>query len=282
MREDRRKSRRFPVLEQQQQATLRVGDVSIPARLVDQSATGFAVRVEEHPGVFPGEVVWLQTVAGWTEVRVVKARHDVDGTQIGLERIADLAVGPQQVARLLSDQLAQENPNKPWPLVGMILALGAVLGFLIWTAVGRHMHEELAASVLPQAVNPAADLRPTAVRAIEREAARRAAELHKSIHEYGHVMLTLPEVMEELKLTLQQRQKLEEIMQAAIQGEELLRNAAKAGGDRQLESKIQRLREVASEQAARILDAQQQRDFNSMCEAAVKRLVPLTKQDKKP
>jgi hypothetical protein len=282
MREDRRKARRFPVLADQQQATLRVGDVAIPARLVDQSATGFAIRVEEHPGVFPGEVVWLQTVAGWTEVRVVKARHDVDGTQIGLERIADLATGPKDVSRILPEQLAQENPrHNPWPLVALVVALSGVLGFLAWTAIGRHMAGDLSA-LLPQWEEQEHDPRPAAVRAIEHEATRRASELHKWIQHSGAIMLSLPEVMEHLKLSPAQRRRLQEIVEAAMKQEDAVRKAGLANGDRELESKVQQLRQAASDEALKVLDEEQRGQWTAMFASAVERLLPPQKSNKKP
>jgi hypothetical protein len=273
MREDRRKARRFPVLEGHQQATLRVGDVSIPVRLVDQSATGFAIHVDEPPGVFPGEVVWLQTVAGWTEVRVVKARHEVDGTQIGLERIADLASGPQERGRLIPEQLAQENPrNNVWPLLVLVLGLASLLGFLAWTAVQRHMTDGLTAAVLPQAPEAAPDPRPAAVRAIEHEATRRAIELHKSIQQFGAAMLSLPEVVEHLKLSKAQQERLKQIVHAAGQEENKLRRSGKAGGDREAEEKVQQLRHAASEAAMQVLDEAQREQWKTMFEAALERL----------
>lgn len=272
MREDRRKARRFPVLDSQQQATLRVGDVAIAARLVDQSATGFAIRVEEHPGVFPGEVVWLQTVAGWTEVRVVKARHDVDGTHIGLERIADLATGPQEKYRIIPEQLTQENPcHNPWPILILVLGLAALLGFLAWTAVERHLPDELTA-LLPQDPATAPDPRPAAVRAIEHEATRRASELHKSIQQFGAAMLTLPEVVEHLKLTTPQQQRLQQIVQAAGQEEHTLRQTALASGDRELDAKVQALRQRASDMAMQVLDDDQRGQWKTMFDAALERL----------
>jgi hypothetical protein len=277
MREDRRKARRFPVLGEQQQATLRVGDATFPARLIDQSATGFAIRMEEHPGVFPGEVVWLQTVAGWTEVRVVKARHEVDGTQIGLERIADLAAGPKPAASILADQLAQQDPRaNVWPLFGLSVALLAVLCFLAWTAIGRHV-ANLAA--VPEPPQQTADPRPAAVRAIEREASRRASELHRSIQHYGAVMLTLPEVMEQLQFSPQQRQRLQEIVRSVMKQEDELLKTAPVG-DHEVEAKIQRLRQTASEEAMKVLDTQQRKQWDAMFSAAMQRLLPGRKPDK--
>src|SRR5688500_7685686 len=119
MREDRRKAWRFPVLEEHQMADMRVGDAALRVRLLDQSATGFMISVDKHPGVYAGEVVWLQTAAGWTEVRVVKVRQEVEGTRIGLERLADLATNaPSNVGVIKSDHLEQEGPKaSPWPFI---------------------------------------------------------------------------------------------------------------------------------------------------------------------
>lgn len=271
MREDRRKARRFPVLGEQQQATLRVGDVAIAVRLVDQSATGFAIRLEEHPGVFPGEVVWLQTVAGWTEVRVMKVRHEVDGTQIGLQRIADLASGPKEVGRVIPDQLAQDNPHhNPWPLLLLVLGLASLLGFLAWTAIQMHMVD--VTSVLPSSAEQAPDSRPAAVKAIEHEAARRAVELRNSIQQLGAVMLTSPEVVSYLKIDPKQQERLQQIVATATRSETSLRQQGRANGDRELDAKIQQLRQATLDAAMEVLDESQRKQWKAMFDAAVQRL----------
>lgn len=271
MRDERRKSRRFPVLGQQQQGTLRVGDVSITVRLLDQSATGFSIRSEDHPGVFPGEVVWLQTTAGWTEVRVVKTRHEVEGTQIGLERIADVASGPPSVGGILPEQLAQANPrSNHLPLLGFVAALSVVLGFLIWTAVGRQMKAGLE-SALPHSHEEVVDQRPAAVRAIENEASRRASELQKQIQEFSAAMLSLPEVVQTLQLSDDQQRRLRQIVQSAMKQEHDLRQKA-LSGDRTVESQVQKLRQTASQDAMQVLDAQQQEQWTTMFQAALEQL----------
>lgn len=284
MREERRKARRFSVLGEQQAATLRVGDVSIPVRLVDQSATGFAIRLEEHPGVFPGEVVWLQTVVGWTEVRVMKVRHEVDGTQIGLQRIADLATGPKAVGRVITEQLTQDNPHhNPWPLLVLVLGLAGLLGFLIWTAAQRQMVDGLT-SVLPSVADVMPDRRPAAVKAIEHEAARQSAAWQNSLEQLGAAMLVSPEVMAYLKLDAKQQQRLQQLVQSATRSEAALRQQGLANGDRELDAKVQQLRQATMAAALEVLDETQQTQWQTMFDAAIKRLESSVKRPngKKP
>jgi hypothetical protein len=270
MRDDRRKSRRIPVLADQQRGTLRVGDVSISVRVLDQSSTGFAIRAEEHPGVFPGEVVWLQTQAGWSEVRVVKTRHEVEGTQIGLERIADVAAGPDKISGVIPEQLAQDNPrSNHWPLWCMIGGLCVVLGFLVWTAFDRQVKQGLDSVLSPPEF---VDSRPAAVRAIENEATRRASELKESIKEFGAAMLALPEVVETLKLSADQQQQLKQIVQAAVQQEQDLRSEAHGGGGHLIETQVHKLRLSASQEALQLLNAEQKQQWQAMFDAALERL----------
>src|SRR5690606_24606457 len=81
---DRRNARRCLAPSERREARLRSGDCDIPVQLLDESATGFAVLCDQHPGVFERETVWLQTVAGWETTSVVSISTDPAGVRIGL------------------------------------------------------------------------------------------------------------------------------------------------------------------------------------------------------
>ncbi len=86
-------------------SVLRVGKKQIPVQVLDESAGGFAVLVNRHPGVGPDDVVRLCTESGWHEVRVVhvckhepaisvgsgNGQNQARQFRIGLERLRDLA-----------------------------------------------------------------------------------------------------------------------------------------------------------------------------------------------
>jgi hypothetical protein len=272
MREDRRRAWRFPVLEEHQMADMRVGDAALRVRLVDQSATGFMIAVDKHPGVYPGEVVWLQTSAGWTEVRVVKVRQEVDGTRIGLERLSDLATNtPSDIGVIKSDHLEQEGSKaSPWPFVIMIVLLTGVLGFLGWTVFVRKIDGEYVI-VLNNAQPASADPRPAAVQGLETAATRRQNELHQTMREFGAAMLTMPDVVKHLKLTAEQQKRLSVIITAALKTEKELRQS---GDTDAAGAKLTLLHQEATAQAMSVLDERQRGDWDVMLKAALEQIKP--------
>jgi hypothetical protein len=86
---DRRQSQRFTSSEERSEAQLKVGDETIRARVLDESASGFALQVEQHPGVYEGEIVWLMASGCWTKARVARVKPADEGIEIGLSRIVE-------------------------------------------------------------------------------------------------------------------------------------------------------------------------------------------------
>ena len=70
---DRRESFRCPVADSRQGCVLQVGDNSLPARLLDESAGGFSVLVESPLGLAldVGQTAELGNDSGWFRVRVM-------------------------------------------------------------------------------------------------------------------------------------------------------------------------------------------------------------------
>lgn len=111
---EKRSAFRCPVSQPEQGALLRVGKTQkMRVQLLDESAGGFAVLADRHPGVRDGDVVRLYTESGWHEVRVVHVRKHrpavAEGEsvgererpryRVGFERVRDLA--PREGARRL-------------------------------------------------------------------------------------------------------------------------------------------------------------------------------------
>src|SRR5262249_31178049 len=94
MSSDRRQATRLPTPEDRNEAILQVGDDSFPARLVDQSATGFAVLIASHPGVYEGEGVWLKADGVWTKARVARVTLESGGVRVGLTRVVESSETP--------------------------------------------------------------------------------------------------------------------------------------------------------------------------------------------
>ena len=141
MSSDRRKSHRFPASPERAEAILRVGDDSIPVRLLDESAVGFLLQVNSHPGVYEGELVWLNTDASWTKVRVARIQCTSSGVQLGLSRIDINAANVDPIDNALIDP--KSRPNRFWripknnrvPVItGLALLLTVVLVPLLHTS----------------------------------------------------------------------------------------------------------------------------------------------------
>lgn len=139
--DEKRSAFRCPVQETVQWSVLRVRKKKLPVQLLDESAGGFALLADRHPGVEAGDVVRLCTESGWHEVRVVHVRKyepavaegepvgENGGPQfrVGLERVRDLA--PREAPgglRAWLDRLGIGN-SLPWfsstAMAGIVLAL---------------------------------------------------------------------------------------------------------------------------------------------------------------
>jgi|GEM_PF-5625882 len=92
---DQRKAFRFPISEDQRNASLEIEGVRHPILLLEESSCGFSIRIFETGIVSQNDVVRLKTNAAWFEVRVVHIRkEEVSATleqresyRIGLERL---------------------------------------------------------------------------------------------------------------------------------------------------------------------------------------------------
>ena len=99
-----------------QQAVLRVGRREFDIRLVNTSATGFALLSPAPIDAAAGERLQLLTLAGWSEVRVAWTAAFDEGEVLGVERIQDL--------------------DRPPPTLESIWAKGALLVSVLALAVG--------------------------------------------------------------------------------------------------------------------------------------------------
>lgn len=90
MRNERRRSRRFPESPERDAAILTHRRHSYDARVLDVSAEGYRLAVKNPPAVEVGEVLGLKTVGGQFAVRVRNVELQPDGTlHIGCERTDD-------------------------------------------------------------------------------------------------------------------------------------------------------------------------------------------------
>ncbi len=73
---DRRSAYRCPAPASHQEATLKTEQEEFPVQLLDESAVGFAVRIQGPLSVEANDVVRLRTISGWFEVRVANVAEE--------------------------------------------------------------------------------------------------------------------------------------------------------------------------------------------------------------
>jgi hypothetical protein len=98
MVQERRHAKRYPAAPERKETGLKVGDDTFRARIMDESATGFALQVEGHPAVYEGEHVWLRYEGAWTACHVMSIVPISGGCRLGLSRQAE--VNNQQFSQL--------------------------------------------------------------------------------------------------------------------------------------------------------------------------------------
>lgn len=90
MVQERRAAKRYPTTPDRQETILKVGDATFPARIHDESATGYALQVDGHPAVYEGEQVWLRHEGGWSACHVMSIVPHTGGCRVGLARQAEV------------------------------------------------------------------------------------------------------------------------------------------------------------------------------------------------
>jgi len=135
---NQRNSFRCPVTESRRRCELRIGAELLPARLVDESAGGFAVLVDRRPDLEIGQTVQLRTDSGWFDVQVRSAaeapspEEASDCFRLGLQRLGEAAPSEEPTASPftfeLRNRLRQWSPPNGWmSLSGVWLALAAII-----------------------------------------------------------------------------------------------------------------------------------------------------------
>jgi hypothetical protein len=137
MGQERRKYYRYPVQGGSETVVVRHQGVERPAKLVNLSADGFRLDMDEESIVEVGDIVLMATSSGFHRVRVVNVARESGTLQLGLQRLQDIpasAVESQAEARNLRRK-RREKPAVSAPLLqlGVPLVLGAlILGTAAW------------------------------------------------------------------------------------------------------------------------------------------------------
>jgi hypothetical protein len=195
MRElDQRKSSRNPVEENQQECELQVGKTRTPAKLIDHSAGGFSILVDQMPGIAVRQKAALRTANGWFRVRVVHINEvgafiatltgkSQSRYRLGLRRLGEVDGPPDCFAAERGDgqrfwPLGRVRSSRAAVVVGAILTI-IVGGFLLVSSGVIPAHS---AAFLEQALHRGSSQSPPAVSAAPADAnLAEPASSHRSL-----------------------------------------------------------------------------------------------------
>jgi hypothetical protein len=241
MSTNRRQAHRFPSPPERSEAVLKVGDDSIAVCLLDESATGFALQVDQHPGVYEGEVVWLHEGACWTKVRVVHIHADSAGVQLGVTRVVDTpeVADPAEKPAFRFWRMPKNNRVPVIIALAVLLTLTLVPMLRVWQ-MGRK-----ASPVGEDEVSNAA-------------AGRGQKEFHAWVRDMGPAVFVAPEIVGVLALSERQIERIQRITHRTQQAVAL----AKDTGATPLE--IRHLRLDAQNEARRVLNASQRAKWEEL------------------
>jgi hypothetical protein len=232
---DRRQSHRFPTPQDRDQATLQVGDDAYTVRMLDQSATGFAVLIEAHPGVYEGEAVWLKADGVWTKARVTRVSLESGGVKLGLLRVVEegVAVEPK-----IAFQLWRMPKNYRITLT-IALALLLTIPCVLWLRQLRTSGADAADDALD--VNTIAQL-----------------DAYQSIRKLGPAIFAHPEVVRCLRLSQPQ---LDRVRVIVLRGQQAMKLARDTGATPE---ELRHVWRAAQEEARLVLTKAQQAKWDEM------------------
>ncbi len=300
--QNRRESCRFLVVDTLQRCELQVGEELLSARMLDESAGGFAVLVEHLAGLSVDQTAHLHTAAGWFKVRVanlteiepseddatVEAETSGPWFRLGLQRLGEApppeppAVSPLSGIFRLRGGRWRPPHEVPWVLgvclAVSVVAIPAVVITALWYAGhtrGKWLPQKVDA--LPARLTPgqwAEQVLPDdgrlpfnfdgAPKSMQSLSlsGQRLANTLRRLP--GATPLELPEVADLLELTADQRKKIADIVESAFQAMRDLDNTL-AGGQRQHIAEYRdQLHEDALREALGLLTAEQRSRWDEL------------------
>jgi Thioredoxin-like len=137
MGQERRKYYRYPVQGGSEAVVVRHQGVERPAKLVNLSADGFRLDMDEESIVEVGDIVLMATSSGFHRVRVVNVAREGGTLQLGLQRLQDISASAveSQAERRNPRRKRREKPAVSAPLlqVGVPIALSVlIMGTAVW------------------------------------------------------------------------------------------------------------------------------------------------------
>lgn len=208
-----------------------VGRREVPARILDESAGGFALALQEDIDIQQNQIHLLKTTTGLYQMRVARVEHFADGKLLGLVRLSDLTdVDPKslQVASwrdslFAPQQSAGVGPSGIAVSIGVIVLIGVLVCGLVFLGIrylptkrspegSEYAHEfaEAVTSEIEKARDAAAEA--------ERIAQEKSGGLKKNLAAVQSPQLArlqarvAAETLYRLQLTAEQSQRIREIL----------------------------------------------------------------------
>jgi hypothetical protein len=149
------------------------------------------------------------------------------------------------------------------------VAFAVVVGLLIWAGSAKYVR--FGSFTL---VNTQSDGYQPAVTAVQNMAVQQRMQMRQAVEQFGASMMALPDVARQLQLTPSQQHQLLVVLGELREAENALRR--KTGG-RPESHEVARLRESTSRKALTFLTAEQQARWQTMVDAAIGAVDPLSK-----
>jgi hypothetical protein len=171
---------------------------------------------------------------------------------------------------VLGDGLKQARPqNCVGTFITWGLAFALVVGMLIWAGSTKYLRFGSFT-----VVNTQAEGYQPAVAAVQNMAVQQRLQMRQAVEQYGAAMLALPDVARQLQLTPTQQHQVSVVLADLREAENTLRRKTSARPEPQA---VARLRESTSRKALTFLSAEQQARWQTMVDAAIGAVDPLSK-----
>jgi len=317
-RNEQRQSVRCAVADVRRQSTFITKAGAMPAILLDESAGGFAVALEQSPPVKVGDMAGLQTDTGLYQVQVANIRmieppEDVAVAhsqqawyRVGLVRLGEVPPEEPPVSFSLSD-LSAHGPQ--WyantgvlVFAGLFLTAAAVV-VAAWLALsGRYMRPVAEAPLSGTAnpwvgpaseaasakedfsegrgftpppdfervdtrFDPAQSLRGSSGKGLSTSATRTKEAILVAVRRLpGATAMVLPDVAEELKLSEEQRRRIQELVDAVVEAIRMLdlQAAEQQLSREEIVRRRQELHAAARQKALELLTPEQQAHWEKL------------------
>jgi len=305
--QNQRKWFRCVVARSRERCVLRVGECVLPGKLVDQSAGGFSVLVDELAGLEVDQTAELTTDVGSFEVRAahiskvmptetnVAADREAACFRIGLIRLREVGLPQEPKTSIFAGSL-QSNVN---PLGRSGEMKGVVVVFLViatlavltgWWRVGASGMYHLMQAIGQQMTSPAKNSSPNTAQSkaddsrssansfgrredgsafssssgSRKEDILSAKTLNRYLRMPGAAALTMPEVVDRLRLTADQQSQMYDLTSATSKAIRHLDATLQGQPSPNVSKQREELLKQARQEALKVLTSEQRVQWDAM------------------